>query len=303
VDRLDEMALFVRVVERKSFHVAATDLGLQRSTASEMIKRLEGRLGMRLLQRTTRHVAPTLEGEAFYRRCLQILADIEEAETAFSDARPRGVLRIDVHGNMFRQLLLPHLPAFLSRYPELSLHIGEGDRLVNLIQEGVDCVVRAGEPADSGMVLRRLGMVNEATVASPDYLARHCVPMTPDDLDGHMMIGFVSSATSEVMPLEFTQDGQVRYVRLPSRMTVTGSDTSAALARLGLGLVQAPRYRFADDFASGALVEVLAEYPPTPTPISALYPHNRQLSPRVRVFVDWLIQVFDEQAFQSKSLP
>jgi DNA-binding transcriptional LysR family regulator len=303
VDRLDEMALFVRVVERKSFHVAATDLGLQRSTASEMIKRLEGRLGMRLLQRTTRHVAPTLEGEAFYRRCLQILADIEEAETAFSDARPRGVLRIDVHGNMFRQLLLPHLPAFLSRYPELSLHIGEGDRLVNLIQEGVDCVVRAGEPADSGMVLRRLGMVNEATVASPDYLARHCVPMTPDDLDCHMMIGFVSSATSEVMPLEFTQDGQVRYVRLPSRMTVTGSDTSAALARLGLGLVQAPRYRFADDFASGALVEVLAEYPPTPTPISALYPHNRQLSPRVRVFVDWLIQVFDEQAFQSKSLP
>jgi len=293
MDRIDEMRLFVRIAERGSFHAAAADLQLPRSTATEVIKRMETRLGVRLLQRTTRHVAPTLDGEAFYRRCVQILADLEEAEGAFSDARPRGTLRIDVHGSMFRQVLLPHFPDFLARYPELSLHIGEGDRFVDLVREGVDCVVRAGEPSDSGMILRRLGSVQETTVASPDYLARHGVPATPDDLAGHVMIGYVSSATSEVLPLEFVQDGEIRHIKLPCRMTVTGAETSVSLARLGFGLIQAPRHRFTEEFASGDLVEVLADYPPTPTAVSALYPHSRQLSPRVRVFVDWLVEVFE----------
>jgi DNA-binding transcriptional LysR family regulator len=156
------------------------------------------------------------------------------------------------------------------------------------LREGVDCVIRAGEPEDSGMILRRLGMIEEITVASPAYLAKHGMPATPDELDGHQMVGFISSRTGEVLPLEFCAGGAVRQVTLPSRVTVNNSDTSADLAKLGLGLVQAPRYRFADDLAEGALVEILADYPPSPTPLSALYPQNRQLTLRLRVFLDWV---------------
>ncbi len=300
MDKMDAMRLFTRIVERRSFSAAAGDLGLPRSTATEAMKQMEARLGVRLLQRTTRHVAPTPDGEAYYRRCLGILADIDEAEGAFSGAQLRGVLRLDVHGTLARHFVVPRLPAFLDRHPGLDLHLGEGDRLVDLVREGVDCVVRAGEPQDSGMVVRRLGLLPEATCASPAYLARAGTPATPGGLDGHQMVGFVSSATGEVMPLEFTIEGEVRPVLLRCRVTVTGADMSAAMARLGLGLIQAPRYRLEEDFASGALVEVLADYPPPPLPVSVLYPHSRQLSPRVRAFVDWLAQVFAGQEAGSR---
>jgi DNA-binding transcriptional LysR family regulator len=296
MDTVDSMRVFVRIVERRSFTAAAADLGVPRSTVTETIKQLETRLGVRLLQRTTRHVAPTLDGEAYYQRCVAILAEIEEAESSFSEKTVRGILRIDVHGNMARHFLLPHLPDFLARYPELGLHIGEGDRLVDLVKEGVDCVVRAGEPTDSGMIIRRLGQFEEVTAASPEYLKQHGVPASPDDLDGHVMIGFVSSRTGKILPLEFTQGGKIREVVLPTRITVTNSDTSAALVRLGFGLAQAPRHRFDADFASGALVEVLAKFRPSPTPLSALYPHSRQLSPRVRVFIDWLVTILAKQS-------
>lgn len=151
-------------------------------------------------------------------------------------------------------------------------------------------MVRAGELPDSDMVARRLGVFREITCASPGYLERHGVPASPDALEGHEMVGFVSSRTGQPLPLEFTKGGEVIEVLLPARVLVTGAETSAAAARLGLGLVQAPRYRFAEDLASGALVEVLADHPPTSTPLSVLYPSNRQLSPRVRVFVDWLVE-------------
>ncbi|MGJ4939074.1 LysR family transcriptional regulator [Bradyrhizobium sp. HKCCYLS1011] len=288
MDRFDAMRLFVRLVERRSFTAAAADLGVPRSTASEALQQLEARLGARLLERTTRHVTPTLDGEEYYRRCVAILAELEEAEVALRDAQPRGLLRIDAHSQLTRTFLLPHLPDFLARYPLLDLRIGQGDRLVDLLREGIDCVIRAGEPDDSGMILRRLGMIEEITVASPAYLARHGVPATPDELDGHLMVGFVSSRTGDVLPLEFCAEGTVRRVTLPSRVTVNNSDTMADLARLGLGLVQAPRYRFAQDLAAGALVEILADHPPSPTPLSALYPQNRQMTLRLRVFLDWV---------------
>lgn len=292
MDTLQTMRLLVRIIDRRSFSAAATDLGLARSTVTEAIKQLEARLGVRLLQRTTRHVAPTLEGEAYHQRCVSILADIDEAEGAFATVQPRGTLRIDVHGALARHFLLPHMPAFLARYPDLDLHIGAGDRLVDLVREGVDCVVRGGAPIDSGMIVRHLGLMQQVTCASPGYLARHGMPSSPDDLAGHMAIGFVSSRTSAVLPLVFTAGTTVKEVVLPSRVTVTSSDAGAALALLGLGLLQAPRYRFDADLASGALVQVLQAYPPVPLPISALYPHARQLSPRVRVFVDWLADLF-----------
>ncbi len=292
LDRFDRMRLFVRVVERGSFTTAAADLGIPRSTATEALKGFEASLGVRLLDRTTRHVAPTMDGRDYYRRCVAILADLDEAEGALRDARPRGLLRVDAHGLITRTFLLPKLDQFLGRYPLIDLHLGQSDRLVDLVREGVDVVIRAGEPADSGLILRRLGMIDEVTVASPAYLERHGVPAGPDDLEGHEMIGFVSSRTGEVIPLEFMIDGQISCQQVRCRITVDNSDTMADLARRGWGLVQAPRYRFAQDLAEGRLVEILPRFPPSPTPLSALYTQNRQLAPRVQVFLDWVSSLF-----------
>ncbi len=294
MDRLDRLQLFVRVVERRSFTAAAADVGLARSTATEAIKRLEAAVGARLLERTTRHVTPTLDGQAFYRRCLSILSEVEEAENAFRDAAPRGLLRIDANVLLTRTFLLPRLPEFLDRYPLIDLHLGQGDRLVDLVREGVDCAIRAGELADSGMIVRRLAVLEEVTCASPAYLGRHGVPASLDELAGHRMIGFVSSRTGDVIPLEFTVDGRPREIVLPSRVTANHSDTAHDLARMGLGLIQAPRYRLQADLDSGALVAVMQQFPPTPTPLSALYPQNRQLAPRLRVFLAWVAAVFAE---------
>ncbi len=290
MDRLTTLELFVRIVDRASFTAAAIDMGVSRPAATAAIKALEERLGARLLHRSTRHVSPTLEGEAYYRRCLAILADLEDADQSASGA-VSGLLRVDVPGNLARMIILPALPAFLARHPSVTVQIAEGERFVDLLREGVDCVVRAGELADSDMIARRLGVVQETTCASPGYLAEHGVPSSPADLDGHQMIGFVSSRTGQVMPLEFTHEGRTIEKLLPARVLVSGAEASVTAARLGLGLIQSPRSRFVEDFAAGTLVEVLADYPPSPTPISILYPSRRQLSPRVRVFVDWLESV------------
>ena len=291
MDRFDSMNLLIRVVERRSFTAAASDLGLPRSSATLAIKQFEERLGIRLLHRTTRHVTPTLEGEVYYRRCKAILAEIEDAEAALSGREVRGLLRIDVHGPTARTFILPELPTFLKRHPALTLHIGEGDRFVDIVREGFDCVIRGGEIADSDMIVRRLGLAQEGTFASPAYLEGHGVPRSLEELHGHEMIGFASSRTGQTLPLEFTVEGELRTVMLPCRITVTNTDTYANLARLGFGLMQAPRYRYAEDLAAGTLVELLYEHPPSPTPISVLYPKSRQLSPRVRVFIDWLVEI------------
>ncbi|MCQ1850586.1 LysR family transcriptional regulator [Neorhizobium galegae] len=294
MDRLDRMQLFVRIVERRSFSAAAADLGLARSTVTEAVKQLEEGIGTRLLERTTRHVTPTLDGRAFYERCLAILAEVDEAENIFRDAQPRGLLRVDAHGFLTRTFLLPRLHEFLDRYPLLDLQIGQGDRLVDLVREGVDCVIRAGEIDDSGLIMRRLGTITEITCASRAYVEKHGLPKSPDALEGHLAIGFLSSRTGQIMPLEFIVGDEVRYVTLPSRLMVNNSDTMADLARRGFGLMQAPRYRLQRDIDEGVLVEVLADFPPPPTLLSALYPQNRQLSPRVRVFLDWIVKVFAE---------
>lgn len=286
------MRLLVRVIDRRSFTAAAADRNVPRSTATESIRRLEEDLGVRLLDRTTRHVAPTADGEIYYRRCLAILSEIDEAEAELRGATPEGVLRIDAPGPLTRNILLPHLPAFLESHPGLSLQIGQGERFVDLVREGVDCVIRVGQPDDSGMIMRRLGEIPEITCASPAYLERHGIPRDPATLQGHQMIGFLSSRTGRPMPLEFRTATGVIEAPLPARVTVNEADTAHALARQGYGLIQAPRYRFADDLASGALVEVLAHTLPPPMPVAALTPQNRQLSPRVRVFLDWAAQVF-----------
>ena len=287
MDRIDAMQAFIRVVERRSFVQAASDLGLPRSRASEAVQLLERHLGIRLLARTTRSVTLTAEGEDYYRRCLAILSAIDDADAAAAQTVPAGSLRIDVHSRFAQQYLLPGLPDFLERYSTIKLHIGEGDRLVDLVAEGVDCAIRVGKPADSGLVGRKLGELSEGTFASPAYLARCGVPASPDDLNGHRMVGFVSTATRAVMPLEFQVGGGLRMVSLPVSVTVSAAATNASLARLGFGLVQVPRYRVEAELRAGTLVEVLANYPPTDSPVYLLYPEGRQLSPRVRIFIEW----------------
>lgn len=294
MDHFDSLRLFQRVVERGSFTAAASDLGVPRSSATEAIRALEARLGARLLDRTTRHVAATPDGQEFYQRCRRILADMEDAEAVLRDAEPHGLLRVDAPGLLTRTFLLPHLPAFLARYPRIDVQFGQSDRFVDLVREGLDCALRVGDPDDSTLRLRRLGVLHEVTVASPAYLDQHGTPMTIGDLEGHRMVGFISSRTGEVMPLEFTVDGVLHHVRLPTRVTANSTDTTAELVQLGFGLFQAPRYRFAVALAAGDLVEVLADYRPLPTPLSALYPPGRSLAPRLRVFLDWVVERFRE---------
>jgi len=292
MDRIDAMRLFTRVVEQRSFTQAAQDLNLPRSTVTDAIKQLEARLQVRLLQRTTRHVSPTLDGEAYYQRCLTILADIEDAEMAFAGAKPRGLLRIDVHGTLARHFLLPELPDFLTQYPDIELFMSEGDRLVDPVREGIDCVVRVGKLKDSDMVARRLGELEEVTCAAPDYLQRFGTPHSISELEGHRMVGFRSSASGTLMPLEFTVAGQTRQVTLPCTVSVSAAESLVAAARMGLGIIQVPRYHLRDSLDNGSLLPLLPQFPSTPMPVSLLYPRNRQLSPRVRVFIDFFSKVF-----------
>ena len=296
MDRFDAMRVFCRVVERRSFTLAAEDTGLPRSTVTDAIKQLEARLGVRLLQRTTRHVSPTLDGEAYYQRCLRILSDIEDAEGAFAGAKPRGILRVDVHGTLARHFVLPNLPSFLETYPDIEFQMTEGDRFVDLIREGIDCVLRVGTLQDSDMIGRRVATLEEVTLAAPAYVERFGMPMHPEALDGHRMVGFRSSATGGLLPLEFEVGGTLHEITLPATISVNAAESYFAAAKLGLGLIQVPRYHAEDALRSGELLHVLREFPPTRTPVSMLYPRNRQLSPRVRVFIDWLIKVFAGQA-------
>jgi DNA-binding transcriptional LysR family regulator len=295
MDRFDAMRVFVRIVERRSFTRAADDLGLPRSSVTDAVKGLEARLGVQLLQRTTRQVSPTLDGEAYYQRCVSLIADMEDAEGAFAGAKPSGLIRVDVHGTQARHFLLPGLPSFRQQYPDIRLHLSEAHQPLDMIREGFDCILRAGELSDSPLIRRRLALLERGTFASPEYLSRRGTPHTPDELRGHEMVGFISQDTSEILPLVFGTGGKSRQVTLPAVVTVTGPETNVACACIGLGLIQVPRYRVSSELAGGTLVEVLAGFPPSSLPIYALYSHTRQLSPRLRVFIDWMAEQFRER--------
>src|SRR5258708_12584788 len=200
MDRLDAMRIFSRVVERRSFTLAAEDTGVPRATATDSVKQLEARLGVRLLQRTTRQVSPTLDGEAYYWRCLAILGDIEEAEAASTGAKPSGLLRVDVHGTLARHFLLPGLPRFLAEYPGLQLHLGEGDRLVDLVREGDNCVLRVGDWSDSAMIGVRIAMLDKATFASPEYFHAFATPRTLHHPSNHHITASCPPSTPALLP-------------------------------------------------------------------------------------------------------
>jgi DNA-binding transcriptional LysR family regulator len=260
------------------------------------VKGLEARLGVRLLQRTTRHVRPTLDGEAYYQRCVRLISDLEDAESAFAGAKPSGLVRVDVHGTQARHFLLPGLRRFREQYPDIRLHFGEAHQPLDMIREGFDCIVRSGELGDSPLIRRRLATLERGTFASPGYIERYGVPRTPDDLDGHLMLGHVPPDGMQTAPLSFMTGRKVAHRTLPAKVTVTGAATIVASACLGIGLIQFPRYRVAAELASGALVEILPDFPPSALPVHVLYAHNPQLAPRVRVFIDWVAEQYRLQA-------
>jgi DNA-binding transcriptional LysR family regulator len=292
LDRIQAMRVFVRIVERGSFAQAARDLLLPRPTVTHIIQRLEADLGVRLLERTTRSVRPTLDGSAYHHRCVRLLADLEEMESAFRDVKPRGPLRVDMQGTMARFFVLPALPEFMQRYPDIALRMSEGDRMVDLIAEGVDCVLRAGDLSDSSLVGRKLGAFAQVTCASPGYFAKAGVPESLSDLNRHKMVGYAASTSGQPYPLEFMVNGKLTEVQVAFDLLVSGAEVYTASGVAGLGLIQVPRYRIAHQIDAGLLQVVLENVPPPDMAASILYPQNRQMLPRVRVFVEWLVGLF-----------
>ena len=296
LDRFLAMRLFTRIVELGSFSRAAEQLALPRASATQIIKQLEARLGTRLLARTTRSVAATPDGEAYYQRCRTILADLDEAEAIFCerDRPPQGVLRLDLAGSLCRLVLMPRLPEFMARYPGIRLEIGVGDRPIDVLREGVDCVLRIGELRDWPLVARRLAEFPQVTCASPAYLETCGEPADLVEIQGHRMVDYLSPISGKALPLNFRIAGEVQQRQLPARIAVNNGEAYVAAGLAGLGIIQVSRYLVADALRDGRLSEILSPWQPPPNPLHALYPPSRQLSARLRVFLEWLAQVFAE---------
>ena len=297
MDRIELFATFARVVECASFTRAAATLGQPRSSVSAAIRLLEDRLGTRLLHRTTRHVAPTQDGLAFYERCLRLIAEVEEAETLFRSTLdgPSGKLRVDVPGRVGRLIIAPALPDFLARYPDIAIELGVTDRAVNLVEDSIDCVLRVGPLSDSSLIARNLGELGLINVASPAYLARHGTPMGPGELAGHLAVNYASPSSGRVDDWQWLEGGRVHSLALPGRVTVNSAEAYIACCLAGLGLIQIPAYDVKRHLDAGELVEVMPDYRAAPMPMTLLYPHRQHLSRRLQVFADWLEQLLKNE--------
>ena len=293
MDRLLALQTFARVVELGGFTKAADSLQLSKTTVSDLVQSLEARLGVRLFQRTTRRVKVTPDGAAFYERCAGILADLEEAEASVMQARvaPKGRLRVDVPSVFGRLFVIPALPQFLARYPDLRLELGTGLRPVHLLEEGVDCVVRIGEQRDSSLVARRIGTVTFICCASPEYLREHGVPRTPEDLSAHRCVTFMSNRTGRVLDWEFVRDGRKVQLTLDGILAVNDHDANVVAGVMSLGIVKVPDYVARPYLESGQLVQVLTDWTAEQEPISVIYPQSRHLSAKVRIFVEWVSEL------------
>jgi len=293
MDRFQAMQVFTRVVDANSFSRAADSLGLPRATVTTTIQNLEKLLQVRLLNRSTRRLSLTPDGASYYERCVRILADVEETEASLRHAAssPRGRLRVDVPASIGRQVLLPRLCEFHQRYPDVELVIGMTDRPVDMVADAVDCAIRKGELEDSSLVARRIGLVPCVTCASPEYLQRYGTPRSLDDLAQHYAVNYFHT-NDKVCPWDFMVDGEPVEIKGNSVVSVNDADAYVTCGLQGFGLIQAPRYMVLPHLESGALREVLPQWQPAPMPISAVYLHNRHLSPKVRAFVDWVVELF-----------
>ncbi|CAM4283665.1 LysR family regulatory protein [Yersinia intermedia] len=305
MDQIQAMRIFVRIVELGSFSRAAEKLQLPRATVSHTLKRLEQRLGVRLLVRTTRQVNITAEGTLYYQRCLQLLSAFEEADSLFSHQRlqPEGKVRIDMPHSLARNVVIPALNDFYQRYPHITLMLGANDSTIDLMREGVDCVLRAWLPHDEQLASRNIGLQPQITCASPAYLAKQGVPQSLDDLAGHQAVGYFSQINSRDYPLEFVYQSKVENRTLPGILSVSGADAYIAAGVAGLGLIQAPTSGIQSQLAQGELIEVLPHCPPPAMPLFIMFPAGRFLAPRVRVLIDWLIELFSHYPQPSSHLP
>jgi LysR family transcriptional regulator for bpeEF and oprC len=298
MDQLKAMQIFKAVADCKSFTQAAERLDLPKPSVTNAVQAIEQQLGVRLLQRTTRKVSLTVEGALYLERCGALLNDLEDINGLFiGDGRLlSGAVRVDLPERLAHLHVIPALPDFFQRHPRIQLRLGSNDRFVDLVGEGIDCAVRGGTLRDSTLVARRIAALEQINVASPAYLAQYGTPRSLDDLRRHMAVNFFSSQSGRDMDWEYVdQDGVERTLTMRSQVSVSGTEAYTASCVAGLGLIQAPRQGLAPLLASGALVEVLPEWRPASMPLNIVYSHNRHLSPRVKVFVDWLASVLEKQ--------
>ena len=292
---LDALRMFARVAELGSFTQAADQLGLAKGRVSTAIRRLEDDVGARLLQRTTRRVRLTPDGEAFFESCKVLIADAEQLQSMFQPAAAglRGRLRVDLSNALARDLIIPRLPEFLTAHPQLEIGISTTDRRVDLVQEGFDCVLRVGRLADSDLVARPLGVMRMRNVASPAYLRAHGLPSTLEDLAHHRIVHYAAELGTQGAGWEYEENGVVRVHPMPSRIVVNGTDAYQAACLAGLGLIQAPGDGIQRLIEAGQLVEVMPQFNAPPMPVSLLYPDRSQMAPRVHAFLSWMAQVVE----------
>ena len=298
MERLDAMAVYARVVEAESFSGAARALGLSKSAVSKQISRLEDRLGLRLLNRTTRRLSLTEAGAAFYQGCQRVVAEAEAAEAAVTElaSAPRGRLRVNAPMSFGVRHISPALPEFLRRYPELAIDLTLNDRVVDLVEEGFDVGIRIAPLADSGLVVRRLASSRLVLSAAPAYLDARGAPRDIDELEGHTCLIYSYQATGEAWRMS-GPEGE-RRLKVSGPLKVNNGDAILAAALGGLGVALLPGFICGDDLRAGRLVRVLPDWAmASGGAISAVYPAARHLSPKVRVFVDFLVERFGDQPY------
>lgn len=293
MDKIHAMQLFIRVAELESFSRAADTLGLPKGSVSRQIQALESALGTRLLYRTTRRVQLTQDGMVYYERCRDLLANLEELDGLFlhDPASISGRLRVDMPVSVAKNLVMPKLPAFLQLYPGIELELSSSDRMVDVVREGFDCVVRVGQLKDSGLIARSIGKLTMINCASPDYLARFGYPENLDDLTSHAVVHYALNLGSRPQGFEYLDDKTTQWIKTGGVITVNSTETYQAACLAGLGIIQVPRIGVKELLKSKKLVEVLPQYRAAPMPVSLLYPHRRNLSRRVHLFMEWLAGV------------
>ncbi|MFZ6646999.1 LysR substrate-binding domain-containing protein [Undibacterium sp. TJN25] len=299
MDRLKAMQTFVRIVDANSFSKAAETLDLPRASLTTTMQNLEALLGAQLLQRTTRRLSLTPEGAEYYQKCVEILGAVDEAEASFRSpdaGKFKGKLRIDLPGAVGRNVVLPHISTFRAAYPNVELIISLTDRYIDLTQEGVDCALRVGSLQDSSLIGRQIGNMRFVTCASPAYLQQHGTPLTIDDLRQHQRIVHFSGRTGRAFDWDFVVDGKVVKVEIGGSVSVNDADGNICCGLQGLGLVHAAAYQVRGHLHNGSLVEVLQQWPPSPMPVSLLYPRSKTISPKLKMFTDWISNLISKNA-------
>lgn len=295
MDHLSALKMFNRIVESGSFAKAADLLDVPRATATKLIQDLEAHVGVTLLARTTRRVTVTTEGAAYYERSRRLVQELEDmdSEAGRAGGLVRGHLRVDVGSSIASVMLIPALPDFHRRYPDVSLHLGVSDRAVDLIGEGVDCAIRTGTFADTSLIARRLARLDYVICATPAYLAKHGTPQHPLDIEtGHWVLPYFSSLTGRPFPIRLERGDEKFEVHGRAALAVNESTAHVTALLSGMGLGQTFRFMAEPHFASGTLVEILPEWSTPAQRLSIVYPPNRHLNARLRVFVDWAVEHF-----------